>query len=57
MATIESTKTTHEWIPTVESFNLVPYMPWSDTDLKNWHIMQINIQKSAQITQKWQFGC
>ena len=56
MATIESTETTHEWTHIVESFNLIPHMSWSDTDLKKWHIMQINKQKSAQTTQKWQLG-
>ena len=31
-------------------------LPWSDTDLIKWHIMQINIQKSAQITPKLRLG-
>ena len=55
MATTETTKSTYEWTPTVESFNMIPCLPWSDTDLIMWDIMQINIQKSAKITQKCQF--
>ena len=38
MATTKTTKTTHEWTPTVESLNLVPHLLWSDTDLIKWLI-------------------
>ena len=42
MATTETTKTTHEWTPTVKSFNMVPHLSWSDTGLKKWHIIYAN---------------
>ena len=53
MVTTETSKTTYEWPPLDETFNSIPHLPWLDTDLKNSHIMQINIHKSAKITQKW----
>ena len=36
---------------------MIPYLPWSDTDLIMWDIMQINIQKSAKITPKTPISC
>ena len=49
MGTNDTNKTTHKWILTVESIHLIPHLPWSDTDLKKWHIMQINIQKGPKL--------
>ena len=50
MATTETGKTTYEWNSSGKSFNMIPHMPWSDTELENLHMMQINIQKSGKLT-------
>ena len=39
MATTEKCQNAHEWTPKVESFNMIPYLPWSDTDLIKWLIL------------------
>ena len=39
MATTENFQNTHEWTPTVESFNMIPHLTWSDTDLIKWLIL------------------
>ena len=56
MATTETSKTTYEWNSSGKRFNLIPHMLWSDTDMKNRHMMQINIQKIGKLTQKFWLG-